>query len=714
MDMQKEGTEPINRKRSEQNGAFLTEISRGIQALESIDTAMELFCERIGRYFGVTWCLFSELGSHETSLATYGWRLEGAPALMGSYRSMDFLPDEQLAAHNEGRLTIVADTLTDPRINGEAYRELGIRSFVIVPLSRDGKRKFQVSIIHTEPRVWHDDEIELIREITSRIWTRLERARGEEQLVNELSVTKKLQQISNHLIEEDNIQALYQAIVDVAMELMHADFASIQAVTREKEELFLLAHRNFNESSAKKWEYVRVGSTTSCARALATGERTIVPNIDNCPYEMGKEDYEAYRSTGIRAVQSTPLISRSGHYIGMISTHWRQPYVPRERELGLMDVLARQAADLIEKRKAEESLKESEERLQLSVRAAGIFTWEVDPQTGQTKYSHNFNEVLGYEIAIAARDNFMNIHPDDIEFVVAAVEKAIRGESPLDIEHRIIHPLTNETIWLKAQGQLVRRTASAGPVLIGITQNITTQKRAEENLRELLRQKDEFIGIASHELKTPVTSIKAYAQFITRKMSASGDEENALVLDRLNRQIDRLTKLITQLLDTTRISEGQLKLSLEKVDMRGLMEERIAEISRTTNHHFSVDIAVLPSVRGDRERIGQVITNLISNAVKYSPAESVITVVGRLLDDKIEVSVCDEGLGIAEEDKTKIFDRYYRVSNEQTNNSPGIGLGLYIAAEIIYRHQGRIWVDSTPGKGSTFYFTLPLGTHVTS
>lgn len=231
-------------------------------------------------------------------------------------------------------------------------------------------------------------------------------------------------------------------------------------------------------------------------------------------------------------------------------------------------------------------------------------------------------------------------------------------------------------------------------------------RESEQYLKQLLQQRDDFIGVASHELKTPVTSMKAYAEIVQGRLKVMGNNQDSELLGKLNAQINRLTNLINDLLDITKISEGQLKLTFEPLDVNELLQERIDEIRRTTHHQFELHTEELPPVSADRERIGQVVTNLLSNAIKYSPQETTITVSTRNLTDRIQVSVQDQGYGISEEDQKKIFDRFYRVTANNMDTLPGMGLGLYITAQIIHRHKGTINVKSKPGEGSVFEFTI--------
>lgn len=227
---------------------------------------------------------------------------------------------------------------------------------------------------------------------------------------------------------------------------------------------------------------------------------------------------------------------------------------------------------------------------------------------------------------------------------------------------------------------------------------------------QLQQQKDEFIGIASHELKTPVTSIKAYAQVLEAIFREKGYEKETTMLSRMGIQINKLTNLISDLLDTTKIQAGKLMFNERWFNFNQLVEEAVEDMRRTTSKHTIV--VQLGESSGDTfadpERIAQVITNLLSNAIKYSPDSDQIVVSTGEAEGQVRLCVKDFGVGIAPEKHEKVFEQFYRVSGDKQHTFPGLGLGLYISSEIIKREGGRIWVESVEGKGANFCFTLPL------
>ncbi len=243
-------------------------------------------------------------------------------------------------------------------------------------------------------------------------------------------------------------------------------------------------------------------------------------------------------------------------------------------------------------------------------------------------------------------------------------------------------------------------------------ENARLYKEAQKEIAErkkLEKQKDEFIGIASHELKTPVTSIKSFAQVLRLKFTKEGNQQAADLLGKLDAQVDKLTSLIGDLLDVTKIEAGRMQFNDEYFAFDELVTELTEELQRTTNkHQLRIIGRTKHTIFGDRERIGQVITNLVSNAIKYSPYAKEILIQTSIQDGHVKLCVQDFGVGIAKEKQEKVFERFFRVSGPGKETYPGLGLGLYISSEIIKRSQGEIWVESTEGRGSTFCFTLPI------
>ncbi len=236
------------------------------------------------------------------------------------------------------------------------------------------------------------------------------------------------------------------------------------------------------------------------------------------------------------------------------------------------------------------------------------------------------------------------------------------------------------------------------------------ERAISQSLNEANRLKTELISTLAHEMRTPLTSIKGYATALLMEESSFSPQTQREFLQIIDEECDILQDLIHDLLESSIIDAGLLRLELQPVRLPRLVEDAIKDIERRSKEHrFLVDFPrSFPIVDADPNRITQVLRNLIDNAVKYSPPNGLVVVRGEVREQEIVVSVADQGVGIAPEHLNRLFERFFRVEPGLGRHVVGSGLGLPIARTIVESHGGRIWAESVPGQGSTFYFTLPL------
>ncbi|CAN5142245.1 hypothetical protein BH09PAT1_BH09PAT1_0130 [soil metagenome] len=229
--------------------------------------------------------------------------------------------------------------------------------------------------------------------------------------------------------------------------------------------------------------------------------------------------------------------------------------------------------------------------------------------------------------------------------------------------------------------------------------------------KEMEKRKDDFINMASHELKTPITSMKLYIDILLGQIDKEKNAKTLKIAESIKYQTERLSELVSDLLDVSRLQTGKLAFSKEEFRLDELITQTVGELQGITKEHKLVIKAMTPiKVLADRFRIYQVFANLITNAIKYSENGTVIEVSVVRADGKAVVSVTDHGMGIIKDEQAKIFERLYQITDERGIHSSGLGMGLYISQQIVKRHNGRIWVESVLGKGSTFSFSLPSKT----
>ena len=387
----------------------------------------------------------------------------------------------------------------------------GIRALAFVPLFAKGELVGKFMTYCDTPRAFTGAEIDLAVTIARQLGFSLERMRVAEalaeaqaQLVSELAATQQLHRISTQLIQENEAEALHEKVLDAAMAIMRSDFASMQMFYPERGELRLLAYRGFNPASAAFWEWVRPASSSTCGVALATRHRSVVADVELSDFLRGSEDLETYRDTGIRAVQSTPLISRTGRMLGMISTHWSQVHQPSEHDLRLLDVLARQAADLIERTEAEQVA----QRLSAIVDSSYDAIVSNDLNGIITSWNNGAERLFGYKAEEAIGKPVLILIPADHPNEEPNIDRIRRGER--------VEPY--ETVRRRKDGSLVDILLTVSPVkdvygrVIGaskIAHDISERKRAEALLRTVMHE-------LSHRSKNLLSVIQAMAQQTAR------------------------------------------------------------------------------------------------------------------------------------------------------------------------------------------------------
>lgn len=320
-----------------------------------------------------------------------------------------------------------------------------------------------------------------------------------------------------------------------------------------------------------------------------------------------------------------------------------------------------------------------------------------------TSWNRGAEQIFGFNEAEIVGQPVLKLIPEDRHYEEPIILGRLRNGEKID---------HYETIRRRKDGTLINVSLTISPIhdregkVIGVSKiarDITEQKRDDQ-------RKNDFIGMASHELKTPLTSLIALIQVLQVKLKGSPDEFVTNALAKAAQQGRKMTSLINGFLNVSRLESGKIVIEKQRFDLTDLVREMIGDVRMTvSSHSFVFDPLSEINLVADHDKIGAVISNLLSNAVKYSPKGQLVTVTCERNDREVIVSVKDEGMGISPEDQAKLFDRYYRVTSEHTRHISGFGVGLYLSAEIIERHDGRIWVESEKGVGSTFFFTLPIG-----
>jgi len=484
--------------------------------------------------------------------------------------------------------------------------------------------------------------------------------------------------------------------------------------------------------------------TTICHEIRQSGERVVIDHVSEDPkffahHTPAMYGFQSYISIPITrtdgtffgtlcAIDPKPAKLNNPHIVGMfklfselISFHLNaieqldasETKLIEERKGKNLQELFNKELSTANKKLAEtqynlqtmvSKLTESEDKLKQAIETGRMGTWSINPSTYEVTMSNFVKDMFGFPIdqEISIEEIVDAVDPDYRQMLMDVLGRAIARHESSDVEYPITNVVTNERKWVKATGKVFLNADGEAMEYSGIFMDITERKM--DDIR-----KNDFIGMVSHELKTPLTSLSAYIQMLHAKAKKTEDNFTTGALEKANTQIKKMSTMINGFLNVSRLESGKIQLVKHEFFLDQLIRDMIEETRLTVSSHTVRFISDDPiSVVADRDKIANVISNLLSNAVKYSLKGRNIDVQCKIADGKAQVSVKDEGMGIKQQDIDKLFSRFYRVNNKHTQHISGFGIGLYLSAEIIERHDGRIWVESTSGIGSTFYFSLPL------
>lgn len=377
-------------------------------------------------------------------------------------------------------------------------------------------------------------------------------------------------------------------------------------------------------------------------------------------------------------------------------------YQPLTDLAGQITAVLATVLDVTEKVRSRNIIEEAEAKLRLAIDSSELGTWFIDAESRTLNASARLKEIFGFysDEDMSLQAAFGQILPEYRDEVISGLDAAITTGSSFDMEYSLKGFRDGNIRWVRSTGKLYSEDVFSKANFSGTVQDITQRKLEEQ-------RKDDFLSIASHELKTPVTALKASLQLLNRYRDNMSHPMVPRLLDQSNASVLKITGLIDDLLNTTRTNEGQLHLNYRRFNVYEMLDACCSHIRIRDKHELILQGVKDLIIEADEARIDQVVINFVNNAVKYAPDQREIYLIVEDLGDRAKISVKDSGPGIPADKIPHLFDRYYRADYSGVQYS-GLGLGLYISAEIIRKHRGEIGVDSELGKGSTFWFTLPL------
>jgi len=425
---------------------------------------------------------------------------------------------------------------------------------------------------------------------------------------------------------------------------------------------------------------------------------TIIPERDR---EAHRRGLERFLATGEGPILGQTLelsaLHREGHEFPVELT-----ISPLQTEDGCsFNAFVR---DITDRKTAEELLERQREQLIEAQSVGGFGSWEWDVAADTTEWSDELYRIYGMERSdepMSFEDFLQRVHPDDRGSVQAEIQAAYESGEPFSFEHRIVRPDGSVRV-NQAHGEVVMADDGSPVRMLGTGQDITER-------REVERAKDEFTSVVSHELRTPLTSICGSLGLLESGVLGPLPEKGQRMVEIAVENTDRLVRLINDILDIERIDSGKIDMHPAPCQAPDLVAHAVQELGPVAREaRVELEVQAEPgALFADADRVHQTLTNLISNAVKFSPPGSTVTIATRALEGEVCFQVVDEGRGIPAEKLETIFQRFQQVDASDSREKGGTGLGLAICRTIVEHHGGRIWAESEPGKGATFSVLLP-------
>jgi len=537
------------------------------------------------------------------------------------------------------------------------------------------------------------------------------------ELATELAAMTRLHEFGSLLLTSDEVETVFEAALDATMSLQGADMGLAQLYTERDESLAIVAHRGLS-AEFRKIVTGPVDGRAPCGRAILERRRIVIDDVDLDP-RLGALRAAAH-DAGFRAVQSTPLFSREGKPVGAITTYFRKPHRPSDRDLRLTDLYARQAAAMIERNRTEQAFQRSEFYLAEGEKISHTGSWSFDVTIFDIFSSRENLRLFGLNPdrdRPSYLDYYALMHPEDREEVQEQFERAVADRTNFNHQYRIIWP--DQTIRF-VHGQARPLFDSNGKLIefVGTNTDVTARKQAEEALRRAQSElahlnramtMGELTASIAHEISQPLTAVVANAQACVRWLSANpaNIREATSSAESIARDAMRATDVVARI-RALLVRADPVKTNLPLDDV--LLEVVSLVQSQARTHGVAVRLSLasdLPLVWGDRVQVQQVVLNLVINAIEAMraftgrPRELEITA-QRFDARQVHVLVRDSGPGLDSTHRDRIFDSFY------TTKTQGMGMGLAISRSIVRAHGGQLWATGNPEGGETFHCTFPM------
>ena len=604
-----------------------------------------------------------------------GLELVGGHALPDEVRALE-LPRALDAAALEGHMLAASQISGDERFDGQ-WRDAPFAALLAIPVA--GETAGLVLVFFEDERDFAGDDLELAHQIAAAARGALDRSRLFEAERTARSLSQQLARTGSLLATELDPVAVLEAVVTEAVTLLGVDAAAL--ATLEDEELVVTVAVGDGAEQAL--------GARSAATGWAAGD--VVQSRAPVAYEdtdvnENLSESDALVALGHRAYLGVPLAGREGALHGVLSVYAREPRAWREEETQALVSLAANASVALSNAELYQHVAvEREQSVAILANIAdGIVA--VDREGHVVLWNRAAEEITGVPAAEAIGRTPLQVLQRDLESESGGTNRQIA--------------ITNgdREIWLSLSETVMRDPTGTVAGRIFAFRDISSEHVVEQ-------MKSDFVSTVSVELRAPLTTIYGFAQTLLREDVTFGDSERRTFMEFISRESERLTSIVDALLNVARLDTGDLSVSLVPTDIASVVADVVSAAGASANgHRLVADVGPEPlAAQADPEKLRQVLDQLVSNAVKYSPGGGTVSVSAQRRRDVVEVAVTDEGVGIPAAERERIFAKFYKAGGGQ-----GTGLGLFIAQGLVREMGGKIWVDSEEGRGSRFAFELPV------
>jgi PAS domain S-box-containing protein len=605
-----------------------------------------------------------------------------------------------------------ASELVFPKLHAGAARTI-----VALPVIVDDTRGV-LEVYSAQSHAFDADHLALLTALADQAAVAIRTAQSSERERRRTDLLRLLNEVGEHLASELRTQAIVEYVTNALVDRLGITFARVWLFDTISEELVLRSSSGLYTETTGAFSRIKLGEY-AVGTIAALRQAFVTNDVANEP-GLGDRDWAA--QTGIRSFAGYPMIARD-HLLGVVGFFSRQPLddqlvsmmepfvhqvsLALERaQLYVAQVAARREAQAHARRATEQAT-----QLSATLAAMGDGVWTCDYRGRLLTINRAALTMFGLP------DQPLQLPTiDDIERLFAP-ECADRSEA-FGLRAALQGRIVREELQLQPQYRpystlVVAVTAtpmrdSAGAVVgaVAVVRDVTQQK-ALEQLRT------DFISAAAHELKTPITTLKGYAQLALMRLRSNIDRPRLQrALQAIDAQADRVAHIVQKLLDVSRMQVGLLDLQLEAIDLVALVKNSVMqEQTMTSRHEIVLHAPARLEVMADRLRMTHVVQNMLDNAIKYSPEGGTIEVTLAVGNGEASMTVRDHGVGVPSEKQELIFEPWYQAHEATVGEVGGMGLSLSVSKEIIERHGGHMWCESTEGAGSLFGFTLPLIEH---